>query len=95
MSKKILKGTFAEKCIGCELCVLAAQRMLGKVGLGSSRIRVLRNSSGFSIHLDPSVNELDVKKIAEICPKGCYTVEDVSEGDLLDFVSDEDDKSEK
>lgn len=42
---KVLKISFPEKCIGCELCVLEAQRQLGKLGLEGSLIRVFRNTS--------------------------------------------------
>lgn len=42
---KILKISFPEKCIGCELCVIEVQRQMGKLGLEGSLIRVFRNPS--------------------------------------------------
>lgn len=90
MVKKILKVSAPEKCIGCELCVFAVQRMLNRVGVEGTPIRILSSGSKFSIHLDPSVNELDVKKVSEICPKGCFSVEDatVDNGPEFEFKDD-------
>lgn len=85
MAKGILKVSFPEKCIGCELCVFAALRLQGKVGLATSPIRIMSSDKGFSIHLDPAVNDLDAKQIAKICPKGCFTLEEDSEESSLNF----------
>lgn len=87
MPKKILKAFFPEKCIGCELCVLAAMRELGKAGLEGSPIKILGGKGAYSIHLDPAVNDLSIKKIHDICPKGCFTIEDASEGNI-DFAEE-------
>lgn len=87
---KVLKGTFPEKCIGCELCVLAAERLLGKVGIEGAPIKILTSQKGFNIHLDPSVNTLDIKKIAQVCPKACFTIEEVQVEEELDFKMEED-----
>lgn len=81
---KTLKITFPHKCIGCELCVQEVQRQLGKVGLDGSPIRIFKNKEErillgeikFTIEIDNSVNELDIKKIKEICPTGVFTVEE-------------------
>ncbi len=85
MAKEILKVSFPEKCIGCELCVFAALRLAGKASLTSSPIRIMSSEKGFSIHLDPAVNDLDMKQIAKICPKGCFTLEEDSEESSLNF----------
>ncbi|RJR26905.1 hypothetical protein C4561_03965 [candidate division WWE3 bacterium] len=82
----ILKVTFPNKCIGCELCVLEAQRQLQKVGFEGSLIRVLRGRGdkgiGFSVELDPRINKLDIKKLQTICPTGVFTI---SEEDSDEF----------
>ncbi len=90
MVKKILRISAPEKCIGCELCVFAVQRMLNKVGVASTPIRILTSGDKFSIHVDPSVNELDIKKITEICPKGCFSVEEAAAQDGPEFSLRED-----
>ena len=77
---KILKISFPKKCTGCELCLMEAQRQLGRAGLDGSPIRIFRNSENglsFEIDLDPVVNELDIKKISEACPETVFTVEDL------------------
>lgn len=73
---KVLKMKFPKECNGCELCVAEVQRQLGKVGLEGSLIRVLRDENGFSIDLDPRVNELEIDKIVKICPKAGFVIED-------------------
>jgi len=82
MAKKVLKVPHKEKCIGCEMCVFAASRLAGAVGIEGSPIKILKSKKGFDVHLDPNVNDLDVEKIANICPKGCFSVEDVSDETL-------------
>ena len=73
---KVLKMKFPKECNGCELCVAEVQRQLGKAGLEGSLIRVLRDENGFSIDLDPRVNELEIDKIVKICPKAGFVIED-------------------
>lgn len=77
MKKKILKVNPEAKCIGCELCIFASLRLCGKAGLSDSPIKIFSSGEGFNIHLEESVNELDVKKISEVCPKSCFLVEEV------------------
>lgn len=77
---KTLKATFSKNCIGCELCVIEAQRQLKKVGLENSPIRIFKNKKdngriSYSVDLDPSVNELDIEKIEQICPALVFTLE--------------------
>lgn len=77
---KTLKPTQMDKCIGCELCLLEAQRQLKKVGLEESLIRVFRKKSPdtqnieFDLEIDPRINILDVEKISSICPRGVFEV---------------------
>lgn len=88
MIKKLIVS-FPEKCIGCELCVLEAQRQLNKVGLDGALIRILRHqgeeskSLEFHINLDPQVNSLDIESIRDICPDGVFTIEEVEQDGLL------------
>lgn len=78
MKKLTLK--FPNKCTGCELCVLEAQRQLSVVGIEESLIRIFRdtdkktNKPLFCIELDPRVNELDIACIKQICPEGVFEV---------------------
>ncbi len=85
---KIIKITFPENCIGCELCVIEVQRQLNKLGLEGSPIRIFRNQEEnmigeviFTIDMDKTVNKLKVEKIKNICPTGVFTVEESSEVD--------------
>lgn len=84
---KILKVTFPENCIGCELCVFEAQKQLNKVGLNGSFVRVFKTKVDhgleFHVEIDPQVNELDIKKIAKSCPKSVFTIEERSDEDGL------------
>lgn len=70
--------------MGCEMCVLEAQRQLGKLGLEGSFIRIFREGNKFSIVLDPQVNTLDVEKIRDACPQGVYEVLEVENYELLE-----------
>jgi NAD-dependent dihydropyrimidine dehydrogenase PreA subunit len=73
--KKILKAFRMENCIGCELCVLEAQRQLKKVGTEGSLVRIFKHTSkGTNVVLDPTVNNLDIKKIKEICPTSVFEI---------------------
>ncbi len=84
---KVLKVTFPENCIGCELCVFEAQKQLKKVGLNGALVRVLKAKSEdgleFLVEVDPQINELDVRKIAKVCPKSVFTLEERSDEDGL------------
>lgn len=84
---KVLKVTFPENCIGCEMCVMEAQKQIGKVGLNGALVRVLKSKSetglDFLVEVDPQVNELDIKKIARICPKSVFTIEEKETDDGL------------
>ena len=82
---KTLKATRPDKCNGCELCSLEAQRQLKKVGLEESLIRIFRKKGADpqtidnSVEIDPRINMLNIDKIYEICPKGVFEITD--EGD--------------
>lgn len=88
---KVLKITFPEKCIGCELCVYEAQRQLKKIGLDGSPVRIFRNKESnsifgnitFEIDIDNTITKLDVKKISNICPTEVYTIEEVEKEEKL------------
>lgn len=86
---KVLKATFPKNCIGCELCVREAQAQMKKVGLEGSPVRIFRGRSGkgkttFSIDIDPSTKDLDIKSIEKICPTLVFTIEDEEENGLTD-----------
>lgn len=79
---KTLKVSFPEKCIGCEMCILEAQKQLSKVGLEGALIRVFRNTNTklgtveYSLEIDPRISSLNVEKIAQICPKFVFEIEE-------------------
>ena len=84
---KVLKATFKKNCIGCEMCVMEVQQQLGKVGLEGSPIRIFRATDengklAFSVDIDPRVNELNIEKIAGICPTLVFTIEEESDAGL-------------
>jgi NAD-dependent dihydropyrimidine dehydrogenase PreA subunit len=86
---KFLKVSFPQKCIGCELCVLEAQRQLEKISLEGSVIRILKNKKAnsefleYSIDLDPRINSLDINKIRNICPTGVFEIVEEEENGLI------------
>lgn len=84
---KKLKAEFEKNCIGCELCVMGAQRQLKRVGLEGSPIRVFKKNKEdklvYEIDLDPSVNTLDIQKIVDICPVLVFSIEEEEEEDEL------------
>ncbi|MFZ2664102.1 MAG: hypothetical protein WAX66_01965 [Patescibacteria group bacterium] len=79
---KILKPTQEDKCNGCELCLLEAQRQLKKVGLEESLIRIFRKKNDenqeieMQVEIDPRISMLHVEKISKICPKNVFEVTD-------------------
>lgn len=77
-----LKVINEDKCNGCELCVMESQRQLGRAGLADSFVRVLRNikeGNKFNVSLDPKVNELKIKNLADICPRKVFEVQESDE----------------
>ncbi len=80
---KVLKIAYPKNCSGCELCVLEAQRQLGKFGMEGSPIRIFRKGTGFAIEIDPRINNLDLDKIRTVCPKANFYIEDANSDELL------------
>ncbi len=84
---KTLKATFQKNCIGCELCVAEVQRQLGKVGLEDAPIRILRESKDgkltFSVDIDPTINQLDVEKIKNVCPALVFIIDEDEDSNEL------------
>jgi hypothetical protein len=69
------------------MCVAEVQKQLGKVGLEGSPIRIFRNRNErgrieFSVDIDPMVNDLDIEKIAGVCPALVFTIEEEEENGL-------------
>lgn len=63
---------------------MEAQRQLKKVGLDDALIRVFREDGKFTLSLDPRVNNLDLERIREVCPKANFSiVEEESDYELL------------
>lgn len=87
MAKKILVAKFENRCNGCELCVLEAQRQLGLVGLTNSPIRILKDISGtnlyFHVEIDESVNELKIEEFIKICPTAVFEIVEDSDENLI------------
>lgn len=87
---KRLKVSFPQKCVGCELCVLEAQRQLNKIGLEGSLIRVFRNKQGgkefleYSIDIDPRLNDLDIESIRSVCPTEVFEITKEEEDELIE-----------
>lgn len=79
---RVLKIINVDKCNGCELCVLEAQRQLEKVGLDESLIRIFttKNSEDeypkFCPDMDPRINSIDIERIKNICPKLVLGIEE-------------------
>ncbi|MEK7595596.1 MAG: hypothetical protein AAB443_03360 [Patescibacteria group bacterium] len=86
MTRKILRVTNPDKCIGCELCAFVANRLCGRVGISGSPVKILGKDKPFKIHLDPSVNDLEIDKIAGICPKDCFSVDDTEDLSELEYM---------
>lgn len=95
---KILKVSLPQNCIGCEMCVMEAQRQLKKVGLDGALVRVFRANQDktqtvmslsdekkivFQIELDPQVTQLDILKIKDICPTGVFSIEEEPDGHTI------------
>lgn len=87
---KTLKATQPDKCNGCELCSLEAQRQLKKVGLEESLIRIFRKKGKDqqtlvnSLEIDPRLNMLNIDKICEICPKSVLEIVDEDDNQVND-----------
>jgi NAD-dependent dihydropyrimidine dehydrogenase PreA subunit len=88
---KTLRIKFQRNCIGCELCVLEAQRQLKKVGLEGALIRVMKSKPDsqkkmeFYIELDPRINSIDIEKIEQICPTNVFEISEEEHGSGYSF----------
>lgn len=86
---KYLKIAFPQKCIGCELCALEAQRQLKKLGLEGSLIRIFRSKKDtsefliFSIEIDPRINNLNLNGVVDVCPTGVFEINEEEQGGLI------------
>ena len=70
---KTIKIIREDKCNGCEMCVMESQRQLKKVGLEGSYMRILRHiekGTKFEVCIDPKIQDLNIKKIVTLCPRG-------------------------
>lgn len=80
MARKIIKATFENRCVGCELCLFEAQRQLGKIGIIDSPIRILKEKSGNKIYLhvelDERVQDLNISEIQKVCPALVFEIID-------------------
>jgi len=87
MAKKFLKAKFENRCNGCELCILEAQRQLGLVGLTNAPIRILKDTSGtnlyFHVEIDDSVNKLKIEEFTKICPTGVFEIAEEEDENLI------------
>jgi hypothetical protein len=87
MAKKILKATFENRCNGCEMCVLEAQRQLKKVGLSNSPIRILRDVAGsnlyFHVEIEDHIKSLNLEEILKICPTGVFELVEEQDESLI------------
>jgi len=87
---KILKVSFPQKCIGCEICVFEAQRQLKKVGFEGSLIRIFRNKNEgkefleYSIDIDPRLNNLNIESIKSICPTEVFEIMEEENNGLIE-----------
>jgi len=83
MAKKIIKATFENRCIGCELCIYEAQRQLGKIGVIDSPIRILKEKSGNKIYLhvelDERVQNLNLTELQKVCPALVFEIVEQTE----------------
>lgn len=95
---KTLKVALPQNCIGCEMCVMEAQRQLKKVGLDGSLIRIFRTNQEsanaissltedkkviFQIEIDPQISQLEIAKIKDICPTGVFSIEETPDGHTI------------
>jgi len=83
MTKKVLKATYPERCIGCEMCVLECQHQVKKTGLEGSLIRIFRRKEKeevkFGVDIDPRINRLNIESVKDICPQGVFSIEEEDE----------------
>jgi len=88
VARRILKATFEDRCNGCELCVMEAQRQLKRVGLSDAPIRILRDNTSSNLYFYVELNEslltkLNVNEIFKVCPTGVFEIIEEQDEQLL------------
>jgi hypothetical protein len=88
VARKILKATFENRCNGCELCVMEAQRQLKKVGLTDTPIRILRDNTSSNLYFYVEIDEIlikkiDINEIYKVCPTGVFEIVEDYDSELL------------
>ena len=56
--------------------MMEAQRQLKRVGLEGALIRILLSTDGYSVVMDPQINELDIQKFKDICPTAVFAIQE-------------------
>ena len=56
--------------------MMEAQRQLKRVGLEGALIRILLSADGYSVVMDPQINELDIQKFKDICPTAVFAIQE-------------------
>lgn len=75
MARKYLITPREQKCIGCNLCALAASRReKRKLGLKDAPIRIKGRPGSYKIQIDYGEEIKYPEKIVEICPQNCFDV---------------------
>lgn len=78
MSNKYLVTPREHRCIGCQLCALAASRYeKKKLGLKDSPITIKGKPGQYKIQIDYGDKIKNPEKIVTICPRNCFdTIDD-------------------
>lgn len=73
MPKKYLVTPREQRCIGCQLCALAAARFeKRKLGLKDSPITIKGKPGQYKIQIDYGDRINNPDKIVSICPRNCF-----------------------
>jgi NAD-dependent dihydropyrimidine dehydrogenase PreA subunit len=77
MKKKHLTVSREHRCIGCNLCTLAAARYEErKLGIKNPVIKIKGAPGRYKIQIDYGVNIKNPAKIVNICPQNCFDLID-------------------
>jgi len=75
MPTKYLITPNEQKCIGCNLCTLAASRYENrKLGIKDSAITIKGRPTMYKIQIDYGGQVKNPRKIVSICPQNCFDV---------------------
>ena len=75
MPKRYLTASREHKCIGCQLCVLAASRYeKRKLGIKDSFISIKGQPGRYKIQIDYGKPIKYPEKIVKICPQNCFDI---------------------